>query len=537
MLVTNRGIQRKHRWIGLLILLCVVSCRDDGAERVYSPINHVVVIVVDTLRFDAIGCNGGLAETPNIDRLAAEGVNFLNARTHVPITGPSHASLFTSVYPNKHGVKNNGHVMKQAQVTLAELLNERGFETTAFISLGVLKEKFGIGRGFNTYVDRFGNDWFRDASEINSEVFRWLRSESAEKGLLWVHYSDPHEPYSAPDQTYPSVKVSAGKELIANISCDGRRQELELPIQDGQAILKFTVASPALGDGVLLTLKDLRVKRGGTITAGRGMFQWSSNKVLYNFVSQLPGELIVTPDDRQNNSVKLGITADLKLPSIENRNAYLREVEYTDQAIGELLAVLKEKGWLDSTLLVFTSDHGEGLGEHGHPGHITQLYDSLLRIPLIIWSPGRIPAGHIAAGPAGLIDILPTIADFLGAENNPGWRGASLRKAITEGDDSRFAQFSQTFMPQAPHDLAAIVIGDWKLIHNPTTGEAELYELKSDPAEENNLAVTFPEQTERLLNLLKNWVDNGEESVNLQPLVDSETEELLRALGYGGDAH
>ena len=156
--------------LGLLWMTAVaLGC----SEPVDSP-KHLVVIVVDTLRADVLACYGGDAVTPNIDDLAARGVRFEQARSHIPITGPSHLSLFTSLLPNQHGVLNNAQTAPDDVESLAEILKKSGFATTGVVSLGVLDRKFGFSRGSDFFDDRTKGRYWRDAAEVNEVVLARL---------------------------------------------------------------------------------------------------------------------------------------------------------------------------------------------------------------------------------------------------------------------------------------------------------------------------------------------------------------------------
>src|SRR5690242_19681613 len=110
---------------------------------------NLVLITIDTLRADRLGCYGyPRIETPNLDQLAKRGVLFENAITQTPLTAPSHASIFTGLYPTAHKVRDTGgFVLEASHTTLAQILQQRGFETAAFVGSSVLKRQFGFDRG------------------------------------------------------------------------------------------------------------------------------------------------------------------------------------------------------------------------------------------------------------------------------------------------------------------------------------------------------------------------------------------------------
>jgi arylsulfatase A-like enzyme/Tfp pilus assembly protein PilF len=177
---------------------------------------HLIIVTIDTLRADRLGAYGSTTvPTPNFDRLAREGVRALDATTHVPITRPSHATLFTARYPAEHGVRDNISLPLAKEVpTLAETLHAQGFATAAFVSTFVLSSPSGLDRGFDHYDDAFevpqGDEEAvflstvqRRGDETLTKVEQWLDARSpetrAKRTAMWVHLYDPHDPYEPPE--------------------------------------------------------------------------------------------------------------------------------------------------------------------------------------------------------------------------------------------------------------------------------------------------------------------------------------------------
>ena len=171
-----------------------------GEAAPEHPIN-VILLTVDTLRPDALGWVAGRNATPEIDALAGEGFRFPAAVSPAPVTLPAHASLLTALIPRRHGVRDNGQVLGSAPPTLAEHLSSRGYATAAFISGYPLAAEFGLDRGFAYYDDELtagsGGRLERPAAETTAAALRWL-SAAAEPWFLWIHYYDPHDPYTPP---------------------------------------------------------------------------------------------------------------------------------------------------------------------------------------------------------------------------------------------------------------------------------------------------------------------------------------------------
>jgi arylsulfatase A-like enzyme len=160
-----------------------------------------LLVTVDTLRPDALGWVSGAAETPALDRLAAEGFRFPAAWTPVPLTLPAHASLLTGLIPPRHGVRDNGQVLPAGVTTLAERLRAGGRVTAAFVSGYPLEALFGLDRGFDRYDDTLPEGeqgWVeRRAEDTADAAIAWLET-APEPWFAWVHFYDPHDPYDPP---------------------------------------------------------------------------------------------------------------------------------------------------------------------------------------------------------------------------------------------------------------------------------------------------------------------------------------------------
>lgn len=198
------------RYIGLLALLLVIGCGEP------KPWN-VIVFTLDTTRADHLGCYGHpKASTPNIDALAADGVLFEEAVTAIPITTPSHSTIFTGRYPLAHGVRDNGlFVLPESEVTLAERLQEAGWHTGAAVGSYPVTREFGLSQGFDFYDDHItvGAEDFRGrrsspkhgvyfderpSAQVNDAILPWLRQHAQKPFFAWIHYWDPHQPHSPP---------------------------------------------------------------------------------------------------------------------------------------------------------------------------------------------------------------------------------------------------------------------------------------------------------------------------------------------------
>jgi choline-sulfatase len=174
-----------------------------------DPGLSVLLVSIDTLRADALGCYGNArAQTPWIDRLAREGVRFASAHAHNVVTLPSHANLLSGRYPLEHGVRDNtGFRFPDGTPTIATLLHDRGFRTGAFVSAFPLDARFGLARGFDRYDDRIGGgEWHggftmpeRSGVRTVAEAIRWRGPPGGKQSFAFVHLYEPHFPYAPPE--------------------------------------------------------------------------------------------------------------------------------------------------------------------------------------------------------------------------------------------------------------------------------------------------------------------------------------------------
>jgi tetratricopeptide (TPR) repeat protein len=167
---------------------------------------NVLLITIDTLRADALGSYGGKAVTPNLDRLARDGVRFTFAHAHAVVTLVSHASILTGQYPFQHGVRDNaGFRLPDSAQTLAEMLHAKGLRAGAFVGAFPVNRQFGLAQGFDVYDDVGARDALsadfalpeRRAGEVVARAARWIEGQHG-KWFAWVHVFDPHAPYAPP---------------------------------------------------------------------------------------------------------------------------------------------------------------------------------------------------------------------------------------------------------------------------------------------------------------------------------------------------
>ncbi|HKH47044.1 MAG TPA: sulfatase [Thermoanaerobaculia bacterium] len=215
------------------------------------------------------------------------------------------------------------------------------------------------------------------------------------------------------------------------------------------------------------------------------------------------------------------------------RDLYDDEIAYFDGQFKELLHALESGGWLDNSIVVFAADHGEEFLEHGHIEHCRAVFDTLVKTPLFVHVPGV--AARTIEEPVQNLDIMPTLLDYAGVPAGPArLEGRSLRPLINQKIDKAQAP------PGDPHQYSlagpyrGVADGRFKLIEHLGTGDFQLFDLRRDPGETNDVRAAERRSFHRLRGALSAWIDRtegvGQTGESLRKT--REAEEKLRALGY-----
>ncbi|MBI4882205.1 MAG: sulfatase [Planctomycetes bacterium] len=354
---------------GLLVLSSALfqSC---GPSVDDSPYPGMVLVTIDTLRADHLGCYGyARATSPRLDAFAAGGVRFERAVVATPRTTQSLASLLTATTPASHQVRRLEHRLLPEHFTVAERFLEEEFTTGAFVSIPYFrKDAQGFEQGFGEEFDFFAGRDVR-AGELTDQAIAWLEVHGDEPFFLWVHYRDPHAPYFRPE---PSA---------------------DFPL-------------PAWVDPAMEHFHYWPIDEEGNPRDPARMNEYRAMKELHKFgARRLPDE-------------------DIE----RGRALYDAEIAYTDHHVGRLLDGLSRLG-LEDAVVVVTADHGESLGEHDFWfDHGEFLYDDCLRVPLLVRAPG-VPAAVVRTQ-VGLIDVAPTLLDLFSLEALPDAQGKSFAAAL-----------------------------------------------------------------------------------------------------------
>ncbi len=479
-----------------------------GAQAEEKDLPNVLLVTIDTLRTDAVGCYGGAsASTPTLDRLAEEGVLFEDVHSQVPMTYPSHTSILSGLYPGSHGVLNNmPWPLRDGVDTLPDVFARRGYLTAAVVSgFTVKRDAAQLHQRFQVYDDTFGPlrvvpDRFvdsglvlfahligdllglelrrlryggdRPAQRCIDSALEWTRRARG-PFFLWVHLFDPHLPYEPPAEHVQDRSLDAG----------GR---------DG-----FWYRVPPA--------EKLQVVR------------------------------------RERDVEGL-------------RALYRGEVTYADQELGVLLDLLRSEGRYANTLVIATSDHGESLGEHDYWfDHSYFLYETCLRVPLIVRVPESLRGGDFQAPGSReetsvrLIDVAPTVVDLLSVE---GLRrrldGVSLVPLLRGGESASDAEpsYAVTYDLRADRRryLLSVRDGRWKYVRTAARWDdlwlvpesEQLFDLQADPGETRERS-SLPESSDTVARMRAladvHWRDWAPPDV-AGPELSEKDQAQLEAIGY-----
>jgi arylsulfatase A-like enzyme len=511
--------------VGMAFLASQGDASDERGRRESGDraLPNVLLVVVDALRQDVLGCYGNeRVQTPVLDGLAARGVRFDNAWVQAPFTWTSFGSILTGKHPRRHGLMRMAPGVRMApNVTLPWHLKSARFADgsgalapddylgAAFMT-GTLSHGSGLLRGFDVYYEAMvGHDlvdlerpwtvlrselvlsrlwtklrgkWWhaRNLDPVAVVATDWFGRNAQRRFVSMVHLYSTHTPYDPAPQY---------RELYVDPAYDG-------------------------------PLKAFYSEYREAIEAG---------------------EYALTPADVE-----------------QIRDLYYGGVTQADAAIGEILAELERQGVLDDTLVIVTADHGEELGDHGLWEH-NFMYETNLRVPLIAALPGRLPAGATSDALVETTDIVPTVCELLGlaAPHEPGQvdelgrdRGAIDGHSLVglahgRVESVREHAFAENGVYMALRDrrwklvvaAAALEQDDWRAAPGPGVHAAQLYDLERDPGETRNVLGEAPLEAERLLAVLREW--DARMPVPRSDVVESDRDleaqaQLMDALGYGG---
>ena len=421
-----------------IILSGILAC--SAARASERP--NIVLITVDALRPDHLGCYGYERETsPALDAIAEEGVVFTQAISSSAWTSPGVLSLLTSLHVPTHGVDIRGKTLDPKVVTLPDLLVANGYVAPDLTYLTSIPNFLNLG--FQPYPGKI-----RDAALGDEILMRWLREHREEPFFVYYHYRDVHLPYD-PSAPYDRMFTPEGYDRPGFV-----REKVR--------IVREEVTIPA-----------------GSVGFDVGDRDWVRG--LYD--------------------------------------GAVREMD--DTFLRPLLRTLEEIGLRDNTLLIVTADHGEELLDHGFVGHASTslsstLYDELIRIPLIMYWPKRLPSGLRIENQVQILDVMPTVLDLLGIPAPEGGQGRSLvpliRGDAVEAERPAFCETSPGGYQSTPElfeiRVRCVRTPSWKLLytHAPQGHTYRLYDLLADPEEKRDAGPDHPDLMADLKATLHRWI-------------------------------
>lgn len=491
--LSHRRADPKRGWRGALhgypwVLLFLTGCTHS------APVpRNAVIVVIDALRADHLGCYGYQRPTsPHIDQLAASGTRFVHGISTTPWTLPSVATLLTSSYPSVHGARLPSNVtacmagasgcrvmsmLDQSRTTLAEVLQRNGFSTAAFVpGRGYVSSVFGFNQGYDVFME---DDV--EARFIVASFAHWLDTSRPKQFFAYLHFMEVHAPYTGPDAT----------RYRSNDPDPARRARAEALAEEVRRYRGFDFDPEYRGtmNGTIESIQHLGPRRAATI----------GERDLEHLVA-----------------------------------LYDQGIAYTDYWIGELMQELQRRGLEGSTVLLVTGDHGDEFHEHGGFDHGATYYEEMMRVPYVLRVPG-LGNGLTIDAQVGLIDVMPTLLDLLGVKDQPPMQGRSLRALLNGGTLPERPLFAEGSMIPG---VVAMRTNDWKFVR-PTAGGPELYDLRADPREQANLCATDRDRCAPFMDQLRTLSAEVDRPLAQQQLptpraavIDEQTHERLRRLGY-----
>lgn len=471
----RRGRRRiPHFALALLFSVATVS-----AEAPAPVPPNIIILLTDTLRADYLGCYGFDGDvSPNIDRLARESIRFDRCIAPAPWTKPSVASLFTSLHPQTHRVTDHlgMHWKTATRKQKASVLADEAVTLAEVLS----------GVGYDT-LGFVGNDFL-------------IRKFGYGQGFTRYYEPRPHsDVFSATPLLERAWKLLDGGEVKEPFFMYFHFMDVHGPFQCADDDFRAVAESPSLGEERILT--------------------WAER-------GRIPKEL----------GAKIPWRGREESLSVRNwRSCYAAGVRKFDRRLGPFLDRLRASGVLDRTVVVFTSDHGEELYDHGGWAHSHTLHNELLNVPLLVRMPGGRRGGARVDSTVSLIDVMPTLLALAEpALKMDGIAGRDLSAYLRGGDAGPEVA---VFGTATRHDPGMISMenGRYKLIWNYPNAKPALYDLRRDPLERHDIAERRPRVSRRMSRMVVRHLQRLEEQGSLRETSTQLSDELierLRALGY-----
>lgn len=474
-----------------LVGICIIAAIASGWWILQTKSKQksvsVVIYLVDTLRADRLGTYGysKRATSPEIDDIARNSVVFEEAYAPAPWTLPSVASLITSTFLCEHQIFSGRQRLNASFDTLPELLQEAGYFTGGAYSNLWVGPGHGLAGGYENFIFTGGDD-----QRHAPEVLDLLQQAGDSPFYFYLHTMEPHDAHATlPEYIQQFGHVSVGDRLAYK-----QTHERYIALKEAD---------------------------------------WEAHQAL---------------GTTDNTALQLEAISFFRRHDEDLNLLYDASVRRADDNLGEVIDLLKETGAWDSTIFVFLSDHGEEIGEHGGWFHDQSVYEELIHVPLIIHFPGDEFGGRRILGPVSLIDVMPTIFDYLGRPELCGkCRGRSLMKKLIEENPStddrsgvlsiryNVRTFFEPMKSERGNVNVAIRQGSLKGIWNAEVETVELYDLSADPREQKNLGADRRESSSEIARLASAWLQSCAQNARLPEgpaQLNEESRAQLRSMGY-----
>lgn len=458
------------------------------AARAGEAPPNILWVCSDQQRFDTIeGLNNPYIRTPNLRRFMGESVTFTRAFVQNPVCSPSRASFLSGRYPHTAGLCMNGQRIRPTERLLPRVLTDFGYTCglagklhLSPVAGGRLEDR--IDDGYSRFA------WSHDIANLwpGQNMWRvWLESQ----GMKWPERID--DPAGVPlDARYMQTAWCADRGI------DFLRQQKQF----GPWLMSVNIYQP----------------HAPFLPAREFLDRYDPEKL--PAPAYQAGELDAKPV-YQRRAQGIANYPFLKMSPLERRKvtaAYYAMVEQVDDAFGRMLSALEESGQADNTIVIFMSDHGEMLGDHGFYLKGPHFYDPAIRVPLMVRWPKRYQAGLKCDALVEMVDLAPTLLEAAGIPVLEGMQGRSLTPLLTGASSShRESVFTEFYdvRPRAQQSVRASSLrtdsARLTVYHDLATGE--LYDLRKDPGETTNLwndANARPVKEELTLKLLNRMADS-----------------------------
>jgi choline-sulfatase len=410
---------------------------------------NILLIMADQLSAPFLSFHGGPAKTPNIDRLAASGVNFTSSYSNSPLCAPARFAMMSGQLNSKIGAYDNASEFPSSIPTFAHHLRAAGYQTSL------------VGKMHFVGPDQLHGFEERLTTDIYPADFGWTPNWGDPDGRFdwWFHNMD-------------SV-VHAG---IADVSN-------QLDYDDDvahQAVRKLRDLARSKDERPWMMTASFTHPHDPYVARQQFWDMYTDDEIPMPTVGELPDDQI-DPHSRRLRHVIAADTTDISDDQIRDaRHAYLANISYVDRHVGEMLDVVDRHGMAENTVVVFTADHGDMLGERGL-WYKMSYFEHSARIPLIVRQPG-LAAGDRNETHVGLLDIAPTLLDIAGIEMPDVMDGTSVLRDVGER-----TVVGEYLGEGAVAPIFMIRRGQWKFVWS-LADPPQLYDLDADPNELNNLA-------------------------------------------------